>query len=164
VSSVTPTVTPLTVSTRETTHGSTKPHDQVTHPHGTSESGRPPSIRGGREPNVRLREQRPRSSVEATASIGRGFVDAQAVADYLGVTRSYIYEHAVELGARRLGTGPKARLRFSLEDVEAAVSCSQSRGPVEAEIGTATPSRRRRRQSDSGTSVPLLPIRGVEAT
>src|SRR5690242_13253040 len=49
------------------------------------------------------------------------------VAGYLAVDRSYVYEHADELGARRLGTGPKARLRFALEDVDRAIA-GQARG------------------------------------
>jgi hypothetical protein len=45
-------------------------------------------------------------------------VDARSLAAYLGVGVSWVYEHADELGARRLGSGPKARLRFSLEEVD----------------------------------------------
>jgi hypothetical protein len=52
----------------------------------------------------------------------RGLVDAQAVADYLAVDRGWVYAHAGELGARRLGEGPKARLRFSLDEVDALLT------------------------------------------
>ena len=38
------------------------------------------------------------------------------VAKLLAVTPDYIYAHASELGARRLGDGPKARRRFRLRD------------------------------------------------
>jgi hypothetical protein len=31
------------------------------------------------------------------------------------VSRDYVYSHANELGAIRLGTGPKTRLRFDVE-------------------------------------------------
>ena len=34
-------------------------------------------------------------------------VDARALAEYLGVSVGYVYEHAAELGARRLGSGPR---------------------------------------------------------
>ena len=56
-------------------------------------------------------------------------VDAQTLAAYLGVSVGYVYEHADLLQARRLGTGPKARLRFSIPDVDAALTndCSDSR-------------------------------------
>ena len=88
-----------------------------------------------------------------------GLVDARAVARFLSVEESYVYEHAAELGARRLGTGPKARLRFSLRDVDERVSCLRSRESTAQEVASAKASRRRR-TSPLGTSVPLLPIRG----
>jgi hypothetical protein len=47
----------------------------------------------------------------------RGLVDAQGVADDLQVERDWVYGHARELGAIRLGDGPKARLRFDLQRV-----------------------------------------------
>lgn len=53
-------------------------------------------------------------------------VDVKTVAAYLGVSVDYVYGHAAELRARRLGTGPKARLRFSLADVDDALTCSPS--------------------------------------
>jgi hypothetical protein len=39
-------------------------------------------------------------------------LDAAAVARMLGVTRGWVYEHAAELGAIRLGAGSRPRLRF----------------------------------------------------
>jgi len=39
------------------------------------------------------------------------FVDAATLARLLGVEREWVYEHAEELGAVRLG-GPRGRLRF----------------------------------------------------
>jgi hypothetical protein len=52
-------------------------------------------------------------------------VDAATVAAELGVERPWVYQHAAELGARRLGDGPRARLRFDLETVRrAAVALS----------------------------------------
>lgn len=40
------------------------------------------------------------------------WLDAQEVAHRLGVSREWVYEHADELGASRIGTGPRPRLRF----------------------------------------------------
>jgi hypothetical protein len=40
------------------------------------------------------------------------WLDASEVAQRLGVTRAWVYEHATELGAIRIGEGPRARLRF----------------------------------------------------
>lgn len=85
----------------------------------------------------------------------RGLVDAATVADKLGVSRDYVHDRAAELGAIRLGSGPKARLRFDLERVLAAVAVDRP---------PAAPARARarvgpRRQLASAR-VPLLPIRG----
>ena len=40
------------------------------------------------------------------------WLDAQEVARRLGVSREWVYEHAQELGATRLGSGRRPRLRF----------------------------------------------------
>jgi hypothetical protein len=96
------------------------------------------------------------------AALPPALVDVDTVARYLGVERSYVYEHAVELGARRLGTGPKARLRFSLADVDERLSCSRSRGSSEPATRSVEPKRRGRRGRSLGTSVPLLPVKGSE--
>jgi hypothetical protein len=95
-----------------------------------------------------------------TAELATALVDAQTLAAYLNVERDWVYEHASELGARRLGTGPKARLRFSIEEVDERLSCSVSRGSQWAGKPVAEPIRRRRRRRGLGTDVPLLPVRG----
>ena len=87
------------------------------------------------------------------------WVNAQTVAEHLAVDVGYVYEHAAELGGYRLGTGPKARLRFKLDRVNEAL-CHPGRGPDQRETRTAIPNRARRRQPGLGTTVPLLPIRG----
>jgi predicted DNA-binding transcriptional regulator AlpA len=46
------------------------------------------------------------------ASRQTAWLDAQEVARWLGVSREWVYEHAEELGASRIGTGPRPRLRF----------------------------------------------------
>jgi hypothetical protein len=40
------------------------------------------------------------------------WLDAQEVARRLSVSREWVYEHADELGASRIGSGPRPRLRF----------------------------------------------------
>ena len=88
-------------------------------------------------------------------------VDAREVAAMLGVTRPFVYEHAAELGAIRLGTGPKARLRFDADEVVTRLSaCSARRGSEETETPAPTGRNGRRSRSRSGTDAQLLPIRG----
>lgn len=50
------------------------------------------------------------------------------VAAWFGVSRTWVYAHADELGAMRLGTGPKARLRFDVSRVTSAISLPASNG------------------------------------
>jgi hypothetical protein len=76
------------------------------------------------------------------------------------VTPGFVYAHAGELGAHRLGDGPRARLRFDLADVDAWLSaCSARRGSAAAEPAPRG-SLRRRREKPLGTTADLLPIRG----
>ena len=44
-------------------------------------------------------------------------VSAAEVAETWGVDRSWVYTHAEQLGARRLGAGERPRLRFDPEEV-----------------------------------------------
>jgi hypothetical protein len=56
-------------------------------------------------------------------------VDARDLAGELGVSIDYVYAHATELGAMRLGSGPKARIRFDLERARRALEARSYRGP-----------------------------------
>ena len=90
-----------------------------------------------------------------------GLMDAAAVASFLAVDVGFVYGHADELGARRLGSGPKPRLRFDLADVQKWLdACSHGRGPVDAGNAVVTPIRRRRAKPNLTSDVVLLPIRG----
>jgi hypothetical protein len=87
--------------------------------------------------------------------------DAAAIAAFLNVDVGFVYEHAAELGARRLGSGPRARLRFDLTDVRKWLdACSHGRCAVEASSDVVKPIQRRRAKPISGTEAVLLPIRG----
>ncbi len=99
-------------------------------------------------------------------------VDARALAEYLGTSVSYVYEHASALGARELPrkprlrkdgtmpTQPKPRLRFSLAEVDKRLSaCTASKQSPSPEPAQQAASRSRRGRA-LGTSVELLPIRG----
>jgi hypothetical protein len=79
--------------------------------------------------------------------LGAELVDAAAIAHLFGVSRDSVYQHADELGAVRLGDGPKARLRFD----PAKVGRALCRPPEKA------PTVNRRRATRRSSS--LLPIR-----
>jgi hypothetical protein len=78
------------------------------------------------------------------------------LADRIGVERSWVYDNAAELGAIRLGTGDRPRLRF---DVERALDAWRDREPEPALEPAPRPSRRRTRPREPE----LLPIHGRAA-
>jgi hypothetical protein len=88
--------------------------------------------------------------LSANASpVHAGLVDAQTVADALGVSRDTVYEHAAEMGGRRIGDGQRPRWRFNLPDALAAWQPSTTEPPTRA-------APRRRRSSNGHTN--LLPV------
>jgi hypothetical protein len=74
-------------------------------------------------------------------------VDAKTLAELLGVTRAWVYAHADELRAVRLG-GPRGRLRFDVLQVRALRDAAPS--------PARRTSRRRRKVVTRGAN--LLPI------
>ena len=48
-------------------------------------------------------------------------LDPKELAAALNVSLDYVYAHAADLGAMRLGDGPKARLRFDLQTARRAM-------------------------------------------
>jgi hypothetical protein len=86
------------------------------------------------------------------------FVDAAELAHTLGVSREYVYRHADELGAVRLGEGEKPRLRFDLDAARAAREVIAANGSTPN--GTPTPARPHKRRSPAGSvlvSRPRIP-------
>ena len=57
-------------------------------------------------------------------------VDARQLADLLGVHPSFVYAHATELGAMRLGNGRKARIRFDVDRAREALDARRRRPPA----------------------------------
>jgi hypothetical protein len=88
-----------------------------------------------------------------------GLVDAATVARHYGLTRAWVYQHAEQLGAIAIGTGPKPRLRFDLHAVGEVLRTPGRRAQPTAESAPA-PSRPRRRQKKPAPEVEgdLLPI------
>jgi hypothetical protein len=79
-------------------------------------------------------------------------VDAAAIAQQFGVARRYVYDHQRELGAVRLGHGPRARLRFDPSHVEASLERRTQPAPTAR-------GRRRRDRTDPPAQIDLLPIK-----
>jgi hypothetical protein len=88
----------------------------------------------------------------------RELVDAAELARRFGIERSWVYTHAIELGAIKLGNGAKPRLRFYPE-VAARVLRR-----VDGEPAADPPARSGKRAGQpprrAASDVRLLPIRG----
>src|ERR1700731_2784567 len=78
----------------------------------------------------------------------RTMLDPKALAKRLGVSAGYVYEHAVELGGVKIGTGPKARWRFDPGRASEAIRASTP-GPSPS---PPSPPRRRSRQQPATLS------------
>jgi hypothetical protein len=78
------------------------------------------------------------------------YVDAAHLAEALGVERDWVYAHARQLGAIRLG-GPHGRLRFDLPNVQRTLSEQVlARHPPPA---ARRPGRRRERNATGGVEL-----------
>ena len=86
-----------------------------------------------------------------------GLVGAGALGDLLGVSRTWIYGHSDELGAVRLGQGPRARLRFDPEVSRQALSRygSDRSDPLEVSNGGAPERPQAPRRRSLATRRPL---------
>jgi hypothetical protein len=60
----------------------------------------------------------------------RQLISAEEVAEWWGVGRRWVYDHADELGARRLGAGRRPRLRFDPDEVAGYLGAPPSGGDV----------------------------------
>jgi hypothetical protein len=83
-------------------------------------------------------------------------VDARGVAETYGVSRDFVYAHADELGAIRLGSGPRARLRFDLLEVAARLRVRRTSPPP-----PAAPPRRRPGARGRVATEHLIPYDGM---
>jgi hypothetical protein len=84
--------------------------------------------------------------------IGGGLIDATEVARRFSVSRDYVYEHADELDAVRLGDGSRARLRFDPVTVRERLTHQT--------VQTRDPQRENRSPVRCRGSVDLLPVKG----
>lgn len=83
-----------------------------------------------------------------------GLLSAAQLAQHLGLTRSWIYQHARELGAIQLGTGSKPRLRFDLTTVKTALTRTDNNYSAHP----APQAPRPRHRPGKTTDTALLPI------
>jgi hypothetical protein len=60
--------------------------------------------------------------LEALHGLQPALLTAADVAKQYGLSRGWVYKHARDLGGQRMGTGPKARLRFRSHEVQARLS------------------------------------------
>lgn len=89
-------------------------------------------------------------------------VDAREIARRAGRSRWWVYEHAAELGAIKLGTGPNPRLAFSPARVQAYLAaCTKPRDQQPAPV--RVPPRRSRHTKHTPPGNELLTIRGSNA-
>jgi hypothetical protein len=88
-------------------------------------------------------------------------VSAGELAKLLGRSREWVYDHAEDLGGRRIGDGSRPRLWF---DVDRALSGRRtSEGSPMPESPAAPGASRSRRRRAMGSEAPLLPIGGRRA-
>jgi predicted DNA-binding transcriptional regulator AlpA len=83
--------------------------------------------------------------VYAGPSAAGRVLSVREVSRLLGRSAPWVYAHATELGAIRMGNGPKARIGFDLANIEQWKRENQ----IEAPGGRAAPARRRRRNAAS---------------
>jgi hypothetical protein len=112
--------------------------------------------------------RRQQQQEQSHASEPAGMLTVSELAQHLHLNRAWVYEHADELGAIRVGNGPKARIRFDLHTAKGALQ--QHHVGREPEPAGARPHKPRRRpQTDLySPDAPLLEsrprqIRGVRS-
>lgn len=88
----------------------------------------------------------------------RELVDAAELARRFGIERSWVYSHAIELGAVKLGNGAKPRLRF---DPQIAARALRRMGEEpEADPPARSGMRAGQPSARGGRGAQLLPIHG----
>jgi hypothetical protein len=68
--------------------------------------------------------------LEALSRFEPVLLSAADIAREYGLTRGWVYKHARELGGQRMGSGPKARLRFRAAEVRQRLSDLQAAQPA----------------------------------
>lgn len=90
---------------------------------------------------------------DAGVHTGPRLLTVAAVSQEFGVSTDWLYANAARLGAIRLGSGPRARMRFDRATIAeriTKVGATKTRG--------RTPQRTRRHGTRTGGNADLLPI------
>ena len=115
----------------------------------------PPAVGGTEEATEAAAEEIARRVAELVADRVREpfrLMDTQTVARMLAVSEEWVREHAAELGAIRVGDGPKGALRFDLARVRAALERRRLERPKDRQ--RRHPGQRRHSLSPLPASVP----------
>ena len=136
---------------------------RTTHPHGRRRSRAHPDLNQHLQ---RLRRAAAGLDIEAIATRvaellrhappPSGLLTATQLAQHLGLTRAWIYQHAHELGAIQLGSGSKPRLRFDLTTAQAALARTHNKHSTPPVPQAPRP----RRRTGKTTDAILLSIHG----
>lgn len=94
------------------------------------------------------------AEVLSPAPANVGLIDAQELAEQLGVARDWVYANAERLGGVRLGDGPRARLRFDAERARQALTANAAGG--QPTNGATSRRRRGRPRRKTVAAVPLI--------
>lgn len=90
-------------------------------------------------------------------------LSAREVAGRYGVSAEWVRDHASDLGAIRLGDGPRPRLRFDPEIVAGALTSRSGRERSEVpDLAVATGVGRSRRSKKAGNGLDSLPLRELQ--
>jgi hypothetical protein len=104
---------------------------------------------------LRHEQPPPAGTHNETPQTSARLLTAEQLARHLGLNRAWVYEHAAELGAIQLGSGPRPRLRF---DAQLAAQALQARRRNEPTATSEQPRLRPTRRRRTPSTVPLLPV------
>jgi hypothetical protein len=93
--------------------------------------------------------------VEETAASPNKLLTPAELAQELGRSRDFIYDHADELGVSRVGDGPQPRLYFDLKRARERLASLATTNGSQPRV----PERRTRRLKRRTASVELLPVK-----
>lgn len=101
-----------------------------------------------------LASERPAARAEPVMPLGSGkLLSAAQVAEWWGIDRAWVYAHADELGASRLGTGPRPRLRFDADKVRKRLAPTESAGSQDHPESMPADARRLHRTPDESSEL-----------